>query len=450
MIPLQLGEIDSATLVRGDPNRTIASIASDSRLTEPGALFVCLRGPRRDGHDFAFDAAARDAGAALCERGRSGCAPGLAALEADDPLAALGDIARLVRRRSRARVVGVAGSAGKTSTKDVLRALLAAQLRTVASPESYNNELGVPLTMSLLDPDTAACVCELGTGAPGELAGLCLIAEPSFGVITAIGPEHLEFFGSVEAVAAEEATLIGALPRGAPLVLPQDAALLEPYRRAELDEWRFGLEPAADVHPIAWRPTANGTDAAFGVRGERVAFATNLRLPHHRLTLGAAIAAYAALGLPLDRIAEGAAAIELSPRRGQEQVLPGGEVLINDAHNANPLSLAVALEALVARRGGGRAVAVLGEMAELGPHSMRWHAGAGRQAAALGVDLLIAVGPAARGYLDGAGGQLVCRWFPDTTAARRALPALLRPADAVLLKGSRSAAMERLGEVIAA
>ena len=236
MIALRLGEIDCATLVRGDPAAPITSIVADSRLARPGALFVCLPGSRRDGHEFLADAAARGATAALCAHGRGRSPSGLAVLAAENPLAALGGIARLVRRRSRARVVGVAGSAGKTSTKDVLRALLAPQLATVASPESYNNELGVPLTLSLLRGDTEACVCELGTGAPGELRALCEIAEPTAGVITAIGPEHLEFFGSVEAVAAEEAGLIGALPPGAPRVLPHGCALLAPYRRPDLDE----------------------------------------------------------------------------------------------------------------------------------------------------------------------------------------------------------------------
>jgi UDP-N-acetylmuramoyl-tripeptide--D-alanyl-D-alanine ligase len=449
MIPLRLGEIESATLVRGDPDLAVASIASDSRLVQPGALFACLRGSHRDGHAFAAEAAARGAAAVLCEPGRSECASGVAALEAEDPLTALGGIAHLVRRRSQAHVIGVAGSAGKTSTKDVLHALLAPYAATVASPASFNNELGVPLTLSLLEPETALCVCELGTGAPGELAALCRIAVPTLGVLTAIGPEHLEFFGNVDAVASEEAALIAALPHGAPLVLPHDAELLEPYRRPDLDEWSFGLDPASDVHPLAWRVGPAGTDAAFRVRGERVAFTTNLVLPHHRLTLAAALAACAALGLLLDRVAEGAAQIELSPWRGQEERLPNGTLLINDAFNANPLSMAAALEALAVRRNGGRTVAVLGEMAELGPDAPRWHAGVGRRAVALGVDLLVAVGPGARAYLDGAAGQVECCWFPDLRTATRLVPPLLRPSDVVLLKGSRSARLERVAEIVA-
>jgi UDP-N-acetylmuramoyl-tripeptide--D-alanyl-D-alanine ligase len=450
MIPLRLGDIGMATLVRGDAECVITSVVADSRLAGPGALFVCLRGSRRDGHDYALDAVSRGALAALCARGsgRGILAPGVALLEADDPLDALGGIARLVRRRSHAHIVGVAGSVGKTSTKDVLRALLAPHMPTVASPASYNNELGVPLTLSLLEPGTAVCVCELGTGAPGELSGLCTIAEPTLGVITAVGPEHLEFFGTLEAVAAEESGLIATLPRGASLVVPQQAPLLDSYRRGDLDEWRFGLEPLADVRPLAWRTSLKTTEVVLAVRGERVAFPTNLRLPHHRLTLAAAVAACAALGVPFDRIGDGAAAVELSPCRGQEYPLAGGGVLINDAYNANPLSIAAALEAVTARRDGGRAVAVLGDMAELGPNAADWHSRAGRYAATLGVDVLVAVGPEARAYLTGNAGRMRCYWFPDATAARRALPPLLQPGDTVLLKGSRSARLELVAEAL--
>ena len=449
MIPLRLGEIEAATLASGDPDTAVTGVVCDSRLARPSALFVCLRGSRHDGHAFVAEAAARGAVAVLCEPGRAHGLGRLAVLEAEQPLAAFGAIGRAVRKRSRARVVGIAGSAGKTSAKDTLRALLAPHLPVVASPASFNNELGVPLTLALLEPDTAGCVCELGTGAPGELAALCRIAAPDLGVITALGPEHLEFFATVEAVAAEEAALIAALPPGAPLVLPADADLLDPYRRGDLDEWRIGLEPGADVHPLAWRPSAAHTDAVFSVRGEQVSFKTNLRLPHHRLTLAAALAAYAALGLPLGRVGDGAAAVELSPWRGQEHALPGGGLLINDAYNANPLSLATALHTLASRRDGGRAIAVLGEMAELGPDAPRWHADAGRLAAKLGIDLLVAVGPGALGYLGGAAGTVDCCWLPDTANAAQTLRKIVRPRDVVLLKGSRRAGLERIAEAVA-
>ncbi|HYZ79602.1 MAG TPA: UDP-N-acetylmuramoyl-tripeptide--D-alanyl-D-alanine ligase [Gaiellaceae bacterium] len=449
MIPLRLGEIRSARLVQGNRERAISGVVADSRLAVPGSLFVCLPGSRADGHDFVHDAARRGAAAVLCAPGRGRRTGQLAALESAEPLATLAEIGRLVRARSHARVVGVAGSAGKTTLKDVLRALLAPHLPTVASRASHNNELGVPLTLALLEPETAACVCELGTGAPGELAALCATARPDVGVVTAIGPEHLEFFGSVEHVAAEEAALLATLPAAAPAVIPVGEPLLEPYRRSDLDEWRFGLEPEADVYPLAWRPHAIGSEIALAVRGQRVEFPTNLRLRHHRLSLAAAAAVYAALGLPLERIGEGAETIALSPWRGEEQRLRRGTLLINDAYNANPLSVRAALEAAAARRNGSRAIAVLGPMAELGAESPRWHALAGRQAAELGIDLLVAVGPSARGYLDGATGRTACLWFPDLDASITPLRSLLRRDDVVLLKGSRTAGLERLAEALA-
>ncbi len=413
MIPLRLGEIRSAALVHGNPEHTIAGVVADSRLARSGSLFACLVGSRADGHDFIDDAVHRGATALLCAPGRSPAGEAAATLESADPLGTLAEIGRIVRGRARAPVIGVAGSAGKTTVKDVLRALLAPHLSTVASRASYNNELGVPLTLALLEPQTEACVCELGTGAPGELAALCATARPVVGVLTAVGPEHLEFFGSVAQVAAEEAALLAALPRSAPAVIPFAEPLLEPHRRSDLDEWSFALEREADVHPLAWRPRASGSEVVLAVRGQRLEFRTNLRLPHHRLSLAAAAAVYAALALPLDRLGEGAETIRLSPWRGQEQRLRRGALLINDAYNANPLSLRAALEALAARRNGGRAIAVLGPMAELGPETQRWHALAGRQAGELGVDLLVAVGPGSRGYLDGATGRTACLWFPD-------------------------------------
>jgi len=449
VIPLRLAEIRSARLVHGNPELELTGVVADSRLAHRGSLFACLPGSRVDGHDFVADAARRGAAAVLCAPGRAPRAGSLAALESADPLATLAEIGALVRARARARVVGVAGSAGKTTLKDVLQALLAPHLPTVASRASHNNELGVPLTLALLEPETAACVCELGTGAPGELAALCAAVQPDVGVLTAIGPEHLEFFGSVEGVAAEEAALLAALPPGAPVVIPFGEPLLEPYRRSDLDEWRFGLHHEADVHPLTWRPQAAGTAVALAVRGQRIELTTNLRLPHHRLSLAAAAAVYAALGLPLDRIGEGAAAIPLSPWRGQEQRLRRGAVMINDAYNANPLSVRAALEALAARRDGGRTVAVLGPMAELGPDSRRWHVLAGRQAGELGLDMLVAIGPGARGYLDGATGRIACLWFPDRERAIDPLRSFLRSGDVVLVKGSRAAGLERLAEALA-
>ncbi len=362
-------------------------------------------------------------------------------------LAVLGRLGRTVRRSSRAQVVGIAGAAGKTSTKDILRALCAPTASTVASEASYNNELGVPLTLCRIEPETRLVVCELGTGAPGELAALSALAEPDVGVITCVGPEHLESFGTLERAARAEAELIAALPTGAPIVLPAGEPLLERHWRADLRPVFFGEEEGADVYPLCWRPGHRATEVRLSLHGGTISLQTNLRAPHQAMNLCAAVAAYVALGLPPRELQRGAAAVRLSPFRDDESLRAGGGLLINDAYNANPVSMRAALSSLATRRDGGRTVAVLGEMSELGPDSDGWHRTVGRHAAETGLDLLVAVGGRARGYLDGATGT-PARWCPDLESAAGALAELLRPDDVVLLKASRSAGLERLAEAI--
>jgi UDP-N-acetylmuramoyl-tripeptide--D-alanyl-D-alanine ligase len=413
------------------PGCAYPHVAVHSRLVRPGSLFVALRGRRRDGHEFIADACARGAAAVLCEPGRG--PRGVELIEADDTLAALGLLARAVRDASGASVVGVAGAAGKTSTKDILRALCAPHRRTVASPASFNNEVGVPLTLFQLEPDTELAICELGTGGRGEIRGLCAIARPRIGVVTCVGPEHLEFLGTPAGAAAAEAELVEALPPDGTAIVPYGEPLLAPYRA----DVTFGLDARADVHPIG----ASG----LSVHGERIALSTPLVGAHQLANLCAAVAAYAALELPLDTVAAGAHAIVLSPWRGQERRTRSGVVVVNDAYNANPVSMRAAIETLRARADGGRTVAVLGEMAELGARAAAWHDAIGGALARAGVDTVVAIGPLARGYLsDGLDGH----WFATRGEAAAALPALVRPGDIVLLKGSRAAALERLEAAI--
>jgi UDP-N-acetylmuramoyl-tripeptide--D-alanyl-D-alanine ligase len=444
VILLAAGELAGCDLRAGPADALVTGVVADSRDARPGSLFVALPGTRTDGHDFVQHARSLGAVAALCAAGRSPDVEGLAVLEAPDPLKALGAIGAQVRARSRCSVVGVAGAAGKTTTKDVLASLCAPHASLVASRRSYNNELGVPLTLCRIEPSTEIAVCELGTGAPGELAALCGLARPDAGVLTSLGAEHLELLGTVEAAAREEAALLAALPRGAPTVLPFDEPLLAPHRRGDLAEVGFGADPRADVHVVSWAPAASGTRVELDVRGARTSFRTSLRGAPQRLALCAAVAAYAALGLPLDRVGEGAEQIELSPWRGQERGRTGGGILINDAYNANPVSMRAALTSLMERRPAqpGRVVAVLGEMAELGPDADDWHRRVGELAS--GVDLLVGIGPLARHYCRGAGAGVEARWFPDREAAARDLPALVDAGDVILLKGSRCAGLERL------
>jgi UDP-N-acetylmuramoyl-tripeptide--D-alanyl-D-alanine ligase len=444
VIPLGAGELEGTRLLSGDPSTRIESVVSDSRAAGPGALFCALEGERVDGHDFLEDVAAAGAVAVLCRTGRSRPLPGVCVLEADEPLTALGAIARQVRRAWGGKVIGIAGSNGKTSTKDMLAALCAPHVPTLATHRNHNNRLGLPLTLFRLERGHALCICELGTSEIGELADLAAIAEPEIGLVTNIAPEHLEFLGDLEGVAREEAALLAALPAQGEAVVPAHEPLLAPYVRDDLRATTFG-EPGGDVRCLAWEPRAEGTRALLDVMGERVELTVPLRAAHHAANLAAAAAAYVRAGLPVAGLAEGAAAIELSPFRGQELARRGGGVLVNDAYNANPVSVESALAALVERAEGARTVAVLGTMAELGPDAPRWHAEAGHACARLGIDVVIGVGELAAGYATAAEG---CEWHwaADVPEAADLLPRVLRPGDVVLLKGSRSAGVERLEE----
>jgi UDP-N-acetylmuramoyl-tripeptide--D-alanyl-D-alanine ligase len=445
VIALLAGALEEVRLLSGDPATRIESIVTDSRAAGPGALFCALEGERADGHDY-LDAV-RDAGAAavLCRSGRARPLAGVCVLEADDPLTALGAIARQVRRAWGGKVIGIAGSNGKTSTKDMLAALCAPHVPTLATHRNHNNRLGLPLTLFRLESRHGLCVCELGTSEVGELADLAAIAEPDIALVTNIAPEHLEFLGDIEGVAREEASVLPALPRGGDAVLPADEPLLAPYRRADVRTTTFG-EPDGDVRCLAWEPGDGGARALLDVLGERCELVVPLRAPHHAANLAAAAATYVRAGLPVAGLAEGATAIELSPLRGQERARSSGGVLVNDAYNANPTSMESALSALVARAAGARTVAILGHMAELGPAAPRWHADVGRACARLGVDVVIGVGELGASYATAAEG---CEWHaaPDVAAAAELLPGVVRPGDFVLLKGSRSAGIERLAEV---
>jgi len=409
VIPLSVDEIRRLAPGELRGEGSVTGMQIDSRRVRPGDLFVAV------GRGREFLEAAREAGAA-------------ATFVPDDAFSALAGIAGAVRERSSARVVGITGSTGKTSTKDILAALCAPVARTVATEASFNAELGVPLTLCRLERDTEVCLVELGMRGFGQIAELCAFARPDVGVITAIGPVHLERVGSVDGVARAKAELLDALPVGAPAVVPE-ARGLEPYLREDLDVRRVG--------PVEAELDGEATYVAFA--GGRVRF--SLRARHQAQNALTALYAYDALGLPLDRAGEGAARVELSRWRGDELPLEGGGFVLNDAWNANPVSVAAALQHLAERGRGRRQLAVLGGMAELGEHSDRYHEEVGELAGTLGMKVL-AVGELARGY--GA-----VEWVPDAGTALARLRELVRPGDAVLVKASRAIALEGIAPALA-
>jgi UDP-N-acetylmuramoyl-tripeptide--D-alanyl-D-alanine ligase len=408
VIPLPTRELEGLGRLEATADQ-ITGVQIDSRRIEPGDLFVAIRG----GVDY-LDAA-RTAGAA-------------ATLVPDDDFAAMAAIGRAVRDRSSTQVVGITGSTGKTSTKDILAALVRPHRKTIAAEASYNAELGVPLTLARLEPDTEILIAELAMRGFGQIRDLCEIARPTLGAITAIGPVHLEFVGDVAGVARAKAELLDALPPGATAVIPAGARELEPYLRGDLTTVRVG----EDVRPRSW----TGGRLEAEVLGEPVSLELPFRERYQAENALVALAVYAALGLSLDRAHESASRIELSSLRGEEIALANGGVLINDCWNANPASMRAALAEL-AKRNGGRRIAVVGGMAELGAEGSRYHREIGELLAP--IDHVIAVGDLARGYGTG-------EWVQDAAEAAKRLAELLQPGDVVLVKGSRSVGLEAVAQ----
>ncbi len=283
----------------------------------------------------------------------------------DDAQRALGDLAAAVRRRSNAKVVAVTGSVGKTSTKDILAALLAPVARVVATSGNHNNEIGVPLTVLQLEPATEVLVCELAMRGRGQIAELAAIVKPDVGVITNIAPVHLELVGTIEEVAAAKAEIIAEVGKGG-LVVPADEALLEPHLRYHTGRLvTFGGE-GADVCVVEAQVRGFATHALIDAFGRRAAFDFSFSGGHYLLDALAAIGAFIAIGYNLEEAKPGARSVEFSALRGRLEELPGGGLLLNDAYNANPLSMKAAIDHLCEVAGERPRVAVLGDMFELG------------------------------------------------------------------------------------
>lgn len=417
MIPLRWEEIEALGLgeLRGRPvDGVVRRVHDDSREAWPADLFVALN----TGVEHVDEA----------------LAAGAATLVPHDQEAALAALARLVRGRSDAAVVAVVGSTGKTTTKDALAALCAAVTPTVAAEASKNNELGLPLTVLRLEPETRVLVTEMGMRGPGQIADLCEIARPTLALVASIGPEHLELVGTVEDVARANAEAIEALPAGGIVVVPAGEPLLEPFLRADLDVRRFD-RGAVSRDGDAW---------VFPVAGHELRLELPFTQRHLAGNVLAALTAYHALGLPLARAREGARAITLSRWRGEVHELAGGGLVVNDAYNANPVSMRAALLDLAERAGTRRRVAILGRMAELGEESERYHAEIAALLGELGVEVVVAVGDEARGYLDGAVDGVA---IPDA-AAFDTVAGVLRPGDAILVKGSRAVGLEGIPALI--
>lgn len=446
-----------ATSIEGElrdasPNAVVRRVSTDSRDIQRGDLFVALTGERFDGHDFAADAVRRGAVAALVARRREAEFEGVPRMLVTDPRRAFGQIAAAYRAQFRLPVVAVGGSNGKTTTKELIGAILGGCFHTLCSRESYNNDVGVPATLLDLENRHVAAVIEVGTNHPGELAPLVRMAQPRMGVITHIGEEHLEYFGSLAGVMEEEGWLADLLPPDGVLILPGDApwsTTLQARTRARTV--RVGTTPGCAWQLGECRLDAEGT--TFSVVGPRPElsgeYRVNLLGRHQVFNALLAAAVGAEFGLDGEEIRRGLARCA-APRWRMNRRQWAGVEIIEDCYNANLDSLLAALDTLAAFPCRGRRILVLGGMAELGVHTARAHVTAGRRLAEIGVDHLVTVGETAAISADSAvaAGMARVDRVASVEAAAARLRNWLRPGDCLLVKGSRSARLERLGRLL--
>jgi UDP-N-acetylmuramoyl-tripeptide--D-alanyl-D-alanine ligase len=435
-------EIDGEVLGRGAPGRARRAVV-DSRDARGGDLFFGLRGERADGAAHAPAALEAGAWGVVVDPARAAELSGGEregwVFASADPRLALQRVARAVRRELGCPVVGITGSTGKTSVKDIAKALLPGRVH--ASPENFNTEIGLPLAICAAPEETELLVLEMAMRGRGQIAELCAIAEPDVGAITNIGPVHLELLGTLEAIAEAKAEILAGLGPDGRAVVPVDAEALEPHLADELATFSFG--PGGDVFVRESERTGEGMRARIAAPGGEATFELPFTEAHNLANLTCAVAIGVALGAEVEGMARRAPGISFSRLRGELVHLPAGAVLVNDCYNANPISMQAALEHLASLDAAGRRIAVLGGMAELGPDAARYHREAAARARELGIETLVGVGELARDY--GAD-----EWAADPAAAAELVAELLGPGDALLVKGSRSVGLEEFTEALRA
>ena len=443
MRPTSLREIAEVVGGTAWADATVTGATIDSRLMEAGDLFVALPGERVDGHAYA--AAAVDAGAAAVLAARPVDVPSIVVA---DPAEALATLACWYAATLPAKVVGITGSTGKTSTKDLVAQVLETAGSTIAPVGSFNNELGLPLTVLRADDDTRYLVLEMSARGTGHIAWLCGVAAPHVGVVLNVGVAHLGEFGSREAIAQAKGELVEAA-RDLVILNADDPLVMAMRSRTSVPVVTFGAHADFRAEDVRLDDLSRASFALVTPEG-RADVALRLVGEHHVSNALATAATAAACGLDVERTAAAlSAATPRSRWRMEVRETPDGITVVNDAYNANPDSMRAALKTLAhAGRGGRRTWAVLGEMAELGDAAWEAHDDVGRLCVRLNIGRLVVVGPQAKGIHAGAG--LEGSWggettyVDDTDAALRVLHAELRPGDVVLVKASRAAGLERV------
>jgi len=435
--------------LNGSPDALADGVSTDSRHVRPGQLFFAIRGDRFNGHDYLEEVARKRVAAVVIQsRRKPELLPDCAIISVDDTRRALGRLAAAYRGRFELPVVAVGGSNGKTTTKELIAAALRQRWAALWSEASFNNDIGVPLTLLSLEQSHQVAVLEAGTNHPGELAPLVKMIQPHYGVITNIGREHLEFFGDVAGVVDEEGWLAELLPAEGKLFVNGDDEWTDRLaQRTRATVVRVGVNDNNDWRVRRMRPDKQGV--TFHVNAPRVEFDGEYRIRllgrHQVVNALYALAVGAELGLDRGEIQRGLAECEPPEMRLQLWEV-GGVRVLDDAYNANADSMRAALQVLKELPCKGRRVAVLGDMAELGSHSEAAHAEVGRCAAELGVGQLFAVGSMAGTVARGARSAGLTRVIelPDVESAAPAVKTFLKAGDVVLLKASRAIQLERI------
>jgi UDP-N-acetylmuramoyl-tripeptide--D-alanyl-D-alanine ligase len=434
--PERIAVAAGAAVARGGGGGRPSRAEIDSRRIEGGELFFGLPGAHVDGGEHAAAALAAGAWGVLVDPERAtelaAEAPGdgwiYAAL---DPLGAMQALATAWRRELGCKVAGITGSTGKTSVKDIVHAIL--PLRAHASPENFNTEIGLPLTILAAPPETEVLVLEMAMRGVGQIAELCEIAEPDVAAITNVGPVHLELLGTLEAIAEAKAEIIAGLGEDGIAVVPVDAEALVPHLHDTLETLTFG--PGGEVFALEPQRVDGAIETTIETPDGEARVTLPFNEAHNVLNATCAFAIGLALGCELEEMARRVSGISFSRLRGELVDLPGGSVLVNDCYNANPVSMRAALDHLASLEVSGRRIAVLGGMAELGPDAAEYHREAAAHARDLRIDRLVGVGELARDYAPD-------EWVADPEAAVPVVLRLLAGDDAVLVKGSRSVGME--------
>lgn len=450
-----VAQATAGRLVAGQASTAFTSVSIDTRTIERGALFVAIRGERVDGHAFVAEALNRGAAGALVSAPPAGPAAGAIVL-VDDTVTALQQLGRDVRRRSGARVVAITGSAGKTSTKELIADVLAAKYRVSRNRGNLNNHIGLPLSLTALASGPDVAVVELGMNHAGEIRTLVGLAEPDVRVWTNVGDAHIGHFGSRDMVARAKAEVLeGANALTVAVVNADDALLMAHTQNFPGRLVTFGFDPAATVRATHVTDRGfDGTTVAIQTAGAVLTFDVHLPGRAHLMNVLAAVAVGLEFGVAPADLAARVSAARAIAHRGSEVRLARGVRVIDDSYNASPAAMSAMLQALSVTDTPGRRIAILGEMLELGQSAYDLHAACGRQAALSGVDLLVSVGgPAADGLVSGAVAAGMpenrTRRFPEAASAAHTIAALVGAGDLVLVKGSRGTRMDLVVDALA-